>query len=67
MSNLNPCMACGACCAFFRVSFYWAEADDTGGIIPVPLTQQISPYHRCMQGTNQKNSRCAALNSEPIA
>ncbi|WP_142908916.1 CxxCxxCC domain-containing protein, partial [Klebsiella pneumoniae] len=27
MSNLNPCMTCGACCAFFRVSFYWAEAD----------------------------------------
>ncbi|EMK5322830.1 YkgJ family cysteine cluster protein, partial [Escherichia coli] len=26
MSNLNPCMTCGACCAFFRVSFYWAEA-----------------------------------------
>ncbi|HDN1328034.1 YkgJ family cysteine cluster protein, partial [Escherichia coli] len=25
MSNLNPCMTCGACCAFFRVSFYWAE------------------------------------------
>ncbi|HGV2870196.1 TPA: YkgJ family cysteine cluster protein, partial [Escherichia coli] len=24
MSNLNPCMTCGACCAFFRVSFYWA-------------------------------------------
>ncbi|MCZ9055637.1 YkgJ family cysteine cluster protein, partial [Escherichia albertii] len=22
MSNLNPCMVCGACCAFFRVSFY---------------------------------------------
>ncbi|MDF8383420.1 YkgJ family cysteine cluster protein, partial [Escherichia coli] len=22
MSNLNPCMTCGACCAFFRVSFY---------------------------------------------
>ena len=27
MSNLNPCMTCGACCAFFRVSFYWAEAN----------------------------------------
>ncbi|HBP8873638.1 TPA: YkgJ family cysteine cluster protein, partial [Escherichia coli] len=28
MNNPNPCMRCGACCAFFRVSFYWAEADD---------------------------------------
>ncbi|HAO2094658.1 TPA: YkgJ family cysteine cluster protein, partial [Escherichia coli] len=23
MNNPNPCMTCGACCAFFRVSFYW--------------------------------------------
>ncbi|THB82127.1 YkgJ family cysteine cluster protein, partial [Pantoea allii] len=21
----NPCVSCGACCAHFRVSFYWAE------------------------------------------
>lgn len=44
MSNLNPCMTCGACCAFFRVSFYWAEADDAGGTIPARLTEQISPF-----------------------
>ncbi|HDH0840599.1 TPA: YkgJ family cysteine cluster protein, partial [Klebsiella pneumoniae] len=25
MSEINPCMTCGACCAYFRVSFYWAE------------------------------------------
>ncbi|HCB0868544.1 TPA: YkgJ family cysteine cluster protein, partial [Klebsiella pneumoniae] len=24
MSEINPCMTCGACCAYFRVSFYWA-------------------------------------------
>jgi hypothetical protein len=30
----NPCVSCGACCAHFRVSFYWAEADDApGGIV----------------------------------
>ncbi|MDR8357619.1 YkgJ family cysteine cluster protein, partial [Acinetobacter baumannii] len=22
MSEINPCMTCGACCAYFRVSFY---------------------------------------------
>ncbi|EER5964904.1 YkgJ family cysteine cluster protein, partial [Escherichia coli] len=43
MNNPNPCMTCGACCAFFRVSFYWAEADDAGGKVPVSLTEQISP------------------------
>ena len=65
MNNPNPCMTCGACCAFFRVSFYWAEADDAGGTIPVTMTEQISPYHRRMQGTNQKNPRCVALFGEP--
>ena len=25
-SDANHCLDCGACCAFFRVSFYWAEA-----------------------------------------
>ena len=38
MSEINPCMTCGACCAYFRVSFYWAEADDAGGLVPSALT-----------------------------
>lgn len=65
MNNPNPCMTCGACCAFFRISFYWAEADDAGGTIPARLTEQISPFHRCMSGTNQKNPRCIALAGTP--
>ena len=65
MNNPNPCMTCGACCAFFRVSFYWTEADDAGGTIPARLTEQISPFHRCMSGTNQKNPRCIALAGTP--
>lgn len=65
VSDLNPCMTCGACCAFFRVSFYWAEGCDAGGTVPVELTEQISPYHRCMVGTNQKHPRCVALAGTP--
>ncbi|EAC1404637.1 hypothetical protein APX81_22705 [Escherichia coli] len=65
MNILNPCMTCGACCAFFRVSFYWAEADDADGTVPANLTEQISPHHRCMSGTNQKNPRCVALEGTP--
>lgn len=58
----NPCTTCGACCAYFRVSFYWAEAESSGGIVPQYLTEQITPFMSCMQGTNQKqNTRCAAL------
>ena len=65
MNNPNPCMTCGACCAFFRVSFYWTEADDAGGKVSVSLTEQISPFHRCMRGANQKNPRCVALAGPP--
>lgn len=59
------CQRCGACCAFFRVSFYWAEADDApGGTVPAGLTQAIGPLHRCMAGTAAKPARCVALQGE---
>ncbi|MDX5626825.1 MULTISPECIES: YkgJ family cysteine cluster protein [unclassified Brenneria] len=60
----NACMHCGACCAYFRVSFYWAEADDGGGAVPVLLTEPVTPFLRCMQGTNSKTPRCVALKGE---
>ncbi|HOC10952.1 MAG TPA: YkgJ family cysteine cluster protein, partial [Thermomonas sp.] len=22
---MHPCLSCGACCAYFRVSFHWSE------------------------------------------
>lgn len=59
------CQACGACCATFRVSFYWAEADDAPcGTVPVELTQPVSPTLRCMVGTGVKPVRCVALEGE---
>ncbi|EGB1030599.1 YkgJ family cysteine cluster protein [Salmonella enterica subsp. enterica serovar Reading] len=65
MNNLDPCMTCGACCAFFRVSFYWAEGDDAGGTVPAYLAEQVSTYHRCMSGTNQNNPRRIVLAGTP--
>ncbi len=62
--NLNPCVSCGACCACFRVSFYWAEADDAGGCVPVGLTEPLNLFLRCLQGTNSKTPRCIALRGE---
>lgn len=65
MSTELDCQQCGACCAFFRVSFYWAEADDApGGTVPAHLTTDISPHHRCMQGTQAKPARCVSLVGE---
>jgi len=58
-------MTCGACCAHFRVSFYWAEADDAGGAVPVELTEPLSLLMRNMRGTNAREPRCVALQGEP--
>ena len=61
----NPCLTCGACCAFFRASFYWAEADDaTPGGVPVAMTRKLTPFHRVMIGTEGPTPRCTALEGE---
>ncbi len=60
----SPCMNCGACCAYFRVSFYWGEQASAGGVVPDELTQKISPHLSCMQGTGSKPARCVALAGE---
>jgi uncharacterized protein len=65
MSETFDCQQCGACCAYFRVSFYWAEGDDApGGTVPVHLTHDVSPTLRCMGGTQTKPARCVALSGE---
>ena len=64
-SGGNPCLSCGACCSTFRVSFYWAEADDAaGGFVPAALTEQLTPHRRCMTGTSAARPRCVALAGE---
>lgn len=64
-TEANPCLSCGACCAYFRVSFYWGEGDDVeGGTVPVALTVQVSPWRRAMRGTEQPHPRCIALEGE---
>lgn len=56
----DACTSCGACCAFFRVSFYWAE----GEAIPEQMVESLTPVYSCMVGTNQKQPRCVALSGE---
>ena len=62
MEDKLDCQRCGACCAHFRVSFYWAEADDApGGTVPTALTRPVGSLHRCMAGTEARPVRCVAL------
>ena len=61
----SPCLDCGACCASFRVSFYWGEADDhPGGTVPSALTTAVTPMRVAMRGTDRTAPRCIALDGE---
>lgn len=58
----NPCLSCGACCAHYRVSFYWSEAEAfLGGQVPAEMTVPLTPYFVAMQGSETKPPRCCAL------
>jgi Fe-S-cluster containining protein len=67
--GLHPCQTCGACCAYYRVSFYWREAEEAveGRHAPVPieLTENRGDFYRTMLGTSSKHhSRCVALDGK---
>lgn len=64
MAYQSACMTCGACCAFFRVSFYWGELQSGGGVVPDALADKLNHHMSCMQGTNSKSPRCVALAGE---
>jgi Fe-S-cluster containining protein len=58
----NPCITCGACCAHFRVSFYWGEAEDAKPDgVPLSMCDDLNTMYRGMKGTNCVSPRCIAL------
>ncbi|MBC7754279.1 MAG: YkgJ family cysteine cluster protein [Moraxellaceae bacterium] len=61
MVTNHPCLSCGACCAFFRVSFHWSEVLRESHGVPEATTEKISLHKLSMIGTNQKKIRCGAL------
>ena len=61
MSDNNPCLSCGACCAHFRVSFFWGECQSAGGLMPDDQVVLITPHRVAMRGTESKPTRCTAL------
>ena len=64
-NSSNPCLNCGACCAHFRVSFYFGETDShPQGYVPSELVMPLTPHRVAMKGTDQKNPRCVALTGE---
>ena len=61
----HPCLSCGACCAYFRISFHWSEADPAlGGTVPIALAEPLRHHELVMRGTSQPGPRCVALDAE---
>jgi uncharacterized protein len=59
---IHPCLLCGACCAHFRVSFHWSEAEPSmGGQVPPALTDKLDAHRVVMRGTWAAHPRCTAL------
>jgi len=62
METTNPCLTCGACCAFYRASFYWAEVESsTPGGVPDHLVDKLNDFRVVMKGTMGSAPRCIAL------
>jgi Fe-S-cluster containining protein len=65
---MNPCQACGACCAAFRVDFHPAElaggAFAWGQGVPPALALPVTPATVRLLGTDAAPPRCAALSGE---
>lgn len=61
----SPCMQCGACCATFRVAFYWSEAGEANlGQVPIELTRKLDHHRVSMIGTDTPAPRCLALRGD---
>ena len=61
---IHPCQKCGACCASYRVEFYWREAEpqDHHPAVPANFWDELDPESRAMKGTNNKHHpKCIAL------
>jgi hypothetical protein len=61
----HPCLSCGACCAAFRVSLHWSEAEpELGGTVPRALTERFDAHRLAMRGTWARTPRCIALDAD---
>lgn len=61
----NPCIGCGACCSYFRVSFYQGELKSVGGYVPDELVIPVNNFYVAMKGTETSNNkRCISLTGD---
>lgn len=60
----NPCLNCGACCSYFRISFYQGELETgLGGFVPNNRADKLNDFFAVMKGS-ECGGRCNALVGE---
>ena len=58
----HPCISCGACCAYYRVSFHWREGSDVmEDGVPLETCMDWNSTLRVMRGTQTQPIRCHQL------
>ncbi len=63
--SYNPCLTCGACCAYYRASLYWAETSEfTPEGVPSEFTKKLNDFFVVMKGTDKIPPRCVCLKGE---
>lgn len=62
MSAFHPCLQCGACCAYYRVSFDSTEISAGSLEVPANFALALTADESVMKGTHVlENTRCIAL------
>ncbi len=56
-----PCTECGACCAWYRVTFSETEVDRLGGCVPSRLVRPDGAGQVVFKGTEAPTPRCRSL------
>lgn len=60
MTDPEPCIRCGACCADRQVVFDGSECDEVP-YVPEQLSEPVTGRLRAMGGTDRQPPRCLAL------
>lgn len=59
---VTPCLACGACCATYRITLPRCDLDShPGGWVPAHLAEPYTPTTAAMREATDTPNRCIAL------
>lgn len=60
----HPCLSCGGCCSFFRVSFHWLESTPESFQVPEHLTYKLNAHLLALKTESTTNLKCLSLTGQ---